>query len=84
MVTMVIELQEWQKTNLGFETLKCFVRNISTFISRKYYNMRSHGFRQLLLFSKTNCFYPFAIDKKTTDYKSNELASQVFHINIVA
>ena len=34
---MVIELQDWHKTDLDFETLKSFERNISAFNNWKYY-----------------------------------------------
>ena len=37
MATMVVELQDWHKTDLDFETLKSFKRNISAFINWKYY-----------------------------------------------
>ena len=42
MATMVIELQDWHKTNLDFETLKSFERNISAFINWKYYILISN------------------------------------------
>ena len=49
MGTMIIELQDWYKTYLDFETLKSFERNISAFNNWKYYILISF---EIITFSK--------------------------------